>query len=149
MHTFYTKKELTPEAKKRLEAIKQYNEPGSGLKLSLRDMEIRGYGDLLGIEQKGHINSVGLHLYKEMLNKALVEYGIKEIEEHTRPLSYTEIKGIKGSIVIPEEYVPNSIERMRIYRRIAVSRTPEEVEDIKKRGQRSLWKTSTRSRKIV
>ena len=77
-------------------------------------METRGYGDLLGIEQKGHINSVGLHLYKEMLNKALVEYGIKEIEEHTRPLSYTEIKGIKGSIVIPEEYVPNSIERMRI-----------------------------------
>jgi transcription-repair coupling factor (superfamily II helicase) len=129
---FLYKKELTPEAKKRLEAIKQYNEPGSGLKSSLRDMEIRGYGDLLGIEQKGHINSVGLHLYKEMLNKALVEYGIKEIEEHTRPLSYTEIKGIKGSIVIPEEYVPNSIERMRIYRRIAVSRTPEEVEDIKK-----------------
>ncbi len=128
---FLYKKELTLEAKKRLEAIKQYNEPGSGLKLSLRDMEIRGYGDLLGLEQKGHINTVGLHLYKEMLNRALVEYGIKDVEEHFKPQTYTEIKGIKGSLVIPEEYIPNSIERMRIYRRIAVAKTPEEVEDIK------------------
>ncbi|PNR97068.1 DEAD/DEAH box helicase [Petrotoga sp. 9PWA.NaAc.5.4] len=127
---FLYKKELSQEAKKRLEAIKQYNEPGSGLKLALRDMEIRGYGDILGIEQKGHINAIGLHLYQEMLNKVLFEYGIKKEEEIIKPQNYTEIKGIKGSLVIPEEYIPNSIERMRIYRRISVAKTPQEVEDI-------------------
>ena len=127
---FLYKKELSQEAKKRLEAIKQYNEPGSGLKLALRDMEIRGYGDILGIEQKGHINAIGLHLYQEMLNKVLFEYGIKKEEEIIKPQNHTEIKGIKGSLVIPEEYIPNSIERMRIYRRISVAKTPQEVEDI-------------------
>lgn len=128
---FLFKKEVTPQTKKRLEAIKQYNEPGSGLKLALRDLEIRGYGDILGIEQKGHINAIGYHLYHEMLNKILFEYGIKKEEEIQKPQTYTEIKGIKGSLVIPESYISNSIERMRIYRRISVAKTVDDVEDIR------------------
>jgi len=128
---FLFKKEITPQTKKRLEAIKKYNEPGSGLKLALRDLEIRGYGDILGIEQKGHINAIGFHLYHEMLNKLLFEFGIKKEKEIQRPQTYTEIKGIKGSIVIPESYIPNSIERMRIYRRMSVAKTPDDIEDIR------------------
>jgi transcription-repair coupling factor (superfamily II helicase) len=97
----------------------------------LRDLEIRGYGDILGIEQKGHINAIGYHLYHEMLNKILFEYGIKKEEEIQKPQTYTEIKGIKGSLVIPESYISNSIERMRIYRRISVAKTVDDVEDIR------------------
>ncbi|RAO98917.1 DEAD/DEAH box helicase [Petrotoga sp. 9PW.55.5.1] len=128
---FLYKKDLNKESMKRLEALKQYNEPGSGLKLAIRDLEIRGYGDLLGVEQKGHINAIGYHLYHDMLNKVLFEYGIDKSKILPKSQTVTEIKGIKGSIVIPESYIENSIERMRIYRKISVAKTPEEVEKIK------------------
>ena len=125
----HTSSVLNHDARKRLEAIKEFNEPGSGLRLALRDLEIRGYGDILGLDQKGHINSVGLQLYKSILDRVLSQlYNDKDVVRDSDFI--TEIKGIKGSIIIPEEYIENPIERMRIYRRISVARNISEVDEL-------------------
>ncbi|MGM0640492.1 MAG: DEAD/DEAH box helicase [Thermotogota bacterium] len=126
---FLHKNELTKESKKRLDAMKKFNEPGSGLKLALRDLEIRGYGDVLGIDQKGHINSIGLHLYKDILEDTVNKMTGQEKIEKKKKI-YTEIKGIKGSLLIPENYIGNSIERMRVYRRISVLTEIEELKEL-------------------
>jgi transcription-repair coupling factor (superfamily II helicase) len=127
----YKDEKLKEESQKRLEAIKKFNEPGSGLKLALRDLEIRGYGDLLGLDQKGHINSVGLHLYKNILEKVTNELLNEKEKEIIKNIEYTEIIGIRGNLLIPEKYISNSIDRMRIYRRISVSKNIDEVEELK------------------
>ncbi|GAB6189426.1 transcription-repair coupling factor [Marinitoga arctica] len=128
---FLYKNKLKSDALKRLEAIKNVSGPGSGLKLALHDLEIRGYGDLLGVDQKGHINNVGLNMYKEMINKALAEYYSKEIDtKNINEKIEVDIKGIKMSLVIPESYIENPIERMRIYRIIANETNIENIEKI-------------------
>lgn len=126
---FLYKEALTEDSKKRLDAIKKFNELGSGLKLALRDLEIRGYGDVLGVDQKGHINSVGLYLYKEILEETVNKMTGKETIKRKQKI-YTEIKGIKGSLLIPEDYIENSIERMRIYRRISILTNIEELNEL-------------------
>jgi len=128
---FLYKDSLTNDSKRRLEAMKKFNEPGSGLKLALRDLEIRGYGDVLGIDQKGHINSIGLHLYKDILEETVNKMTGKETIEKKQKI-YTEIKGIKGSLLIPEYYIGNSIERMRIYRRISILSNLDELNELYK-----------------
>ncbi|BBE31314.1 transcription-repair-coupling factor [Tepiditoga spiralis] len=125
----YRNQLLNEDSKKRLESIKRFNEPGSGLKLALRDLEIRGYGDLLGLEQKGHINTIGLHLYKNILEKIMLEEKVTDDEKIN--LEFTDIIGIKGNMIIPENYINNSIERMRIYRRISICKSENEVISIK------------------
>jgi transcription-repair coupling factor (superfamily II helicase) len=128
---FLYKESLTNDSKMRLEAMKKFNEPGSGLKLALRDLEIRGYGDVLGVDQKGHINSVGLHLYKEILEETVNKMTGKGTINKKQKI-YTEIKGLKGSLLIPENYIGNSIERMRIYRRISLLTDLEELNELYK-----------------
>lgn len=130
---FLYKNQLKPETLKKLEAIKNISGPGSGLKLALQDLEIRGYGDLLGVDQKGHINNVGLAMYKEILNRTLAEYYSQEFEpKNIKEKIDLEIKGIKMPIIIPENYIDNPIERMRIYRVIANEADIENIENIKK-----------------
>ncbi|AEX85165.1 transcription-repair coupling factor Mfd [Marinitoga piezophila KA3] len=131
---FLYKNKLKPETEKRLEAIKKIVGPGSGLKLALQDLEIRGFGDLLGIEQKGHINNIGLNMYKEILNKAIIEIYSKEKiinKENIKEKIDLDIKGITMPITIPENYIENPIERMRIYRTIANETKIENFEKIK------------------
>ncbi|SHE88327.1 transcription-repair coupling factor (superfamily II helicase) [Marinitoga hydrogenitolerans DSM 16785] len=130
---FLYKSKLKTETMKRLEAIKSISGPGSGMKLALQDLEIRGFGDLLGVDQKGHINSVGLHMYKEILNRTIAEYyssemPTKEIKEKID----LDIKGIKSYLIIPEKYIENPIERMRIYRLIANETDINNIDNIRK-----------------
>lgn len=130
---FLYKSKLKPDTMKKLEAIKNFSGPGSGLKLAMQDLEIRGFGDLLGIDQKGHINNVGLHMYKEILNRTLAEYYSKDFKtKDIKEKIDLEIKGIKMPIIIPEEYIENPVERMRIYRTIANENHIENIENIKK-----------------
>jgi transcription-repair coupling factor (superfamily II helicase) len=130
---FLYKSKLKPDTMKKLEAIKNISGPGSGLKLAMQDLEIRGFGDLLGIDQKGHINNVGLHMYKEILNRTISEYYSKEFKtKDIKEKIELEIKGIKMPIIIPEEYIENPVERMRIYRTIANESRVENIDNIKK-----------------
>ncbi|KAF2956525.1 DEAD/DEAH box helicase [Marinitoga sp. 38H-ov] len=130
---FLYKSKLKPDTIKKLDAIKNISGPGSGLKLAMQDLEIRGFGDLLGVDQKGHINNVGLHMYKEILNRTLAEYYSKDIEiKNIKEKINLDIKGITLPIIIPESYIENPIERMRIYRIIASENKVENINNIKK-----------------
>lgn len=130
---FLYKSKLKAETMKKLEAIKSISGPGSGLKLAMQDLEIRGFGDLLGVDQKGHINNVGLHMYKEILNRTIAEYYSKEFEiSEVKEKIDLDIKGIQLPIIIPENYIENPIERMRIYRTIANENKVENIDIIKK-----------------
>lgn len=131
------KTRLTPQAKARLEAIFEHHGMGSGMKLAMKDMEIRGVGNLLGFEQHGNAQMVGLHLYQQMLDQVLMKKGLVgsgETPDHPveeEKASQIEMIGIPFDIVIPESYVDSSIERMRIYRRIARTDRMKELDDLR------------------
>ncbi|WP_232618020.1 TRCF domain-containing protein [Thermosipho africanus] len=99
--------------------------PGSGFQIALKDMEIRGIGNILGLEQHGFINDIGFHYYFEILEEVLN----KEYGKITNEIK-TEIIGLKGSIIIPEEYIANPIERLRIYRRISSFENEQMIFDL-------------------
>ncbi|MEW6161895.1 MAG: transcription-repair coupling factor [Nitrospirota bacterium] len=111
---------ITEEARRRLQAIQEMSYLGAGLRLAMKDLEIRGAGNLLGPEQSGHIYAVGFDLYIEMLEKAVAELkGVKVEEEFEPSIS------LKVNAFIPEEYVDDITLRLSLYRRIASSKTHE------------------------
>ncbi|MDI3472134.1 MAG: hypothetical protein PWQ20_512 [Thermotogaceae bacterium] len=124
---------LKNEAAERLNAIREFGKPGGGFKLSLKDMEIRGIGNVFGFEQHGHINAIGLYMYREMLENVLKKYrGDETLNELEENIIDVELKGFKMDVLIPQDYIPDSLERMKIYRKIAQSRNCDEINDIEK-----------------
>ncbi len=123
--TFRPNKVLTEIAEKRLTAIREFAEFGSGFKIAMRDLEIRGAGNLLGAEQSGHLIDVGYDMYLRLLEEAVLEEkGVKP--EHRAECS----ADLAVSANIPESYIPSSEQRMDIYRRISLIRTEEEADDL-------------------
>lgn len=106
-------KRITEEAEKRLEAIKQFNELGSGFKIAMRDLAIRGSGDLLGAEQSGFIESVGLEMYMKILNEEI--HNIKPVEEKKEDASF---KNPLLSNTVAEDYIANESVRIEIHKKI-------------------------------
>ena len=123
--TYRPGKALTEIAQKRLTAIKEYAEFGAGYKIALRDLEIRGAGNLLGAEQHGYIDSVGYDLYIKLLNEAVLEEQGKSVEKPKEALI-----DIKVSAYIPEGYIPASAHRMEMYKKISLIRSEEDRMDI-------------------
>ena len=116
---------LTPEAKKRLKAIQQFTELGSGFYLALRDMEIRGAGNLLGAQQHGFIQEVGFDLYCKLLDEA-----VKELKGE-RIVKRPEVKmSLDLDLYIPEEYIPSPQQRVEVYQKIADARNPVDLKGI-------------------
>ena len=116
---------ITEIATKRLEAIREYTEFGSGFRIAMRDLEIRGAGDLLGASQHGHLDAIGYDLYIKLLNEAVLEeQGIvrKKRVECTVSLQY--------SAYLPEDYVRYPNQRMALYKKIAMIETAEDVDDV-------------------
>ena len=118
-------KMLKEIAEKRLAAIREFTDLGSGFKIAMRDLEIRGAGNLLGAEQHGHMEAVGYDLYCKMLNEA-VKLLKGEIEEES---FHTSID-LDVDAFIPESYIPNEYQKLDIYKRIAAIETEEEMEDM-------------------
>lgn len=115
-------KVLTKEAMQRLEAISECNQLGGGYMLALRDLEIRGGGNLLGIEQHGHVEKIGFQLYYK-----LIEDAMKNLKgEGTEALSMD----IKIPIGIPEHYIPQASLRLALYRRLLRDLNFEDIEEI-------------------
>jgi len=117
---------LADTAKKRLKAISETNELGSGFKLALSDLEIRGAGNLFGTEQSGHINYIGLEMYLEMLDKAVKKLTNQEINYDFEPEIKTHI-----SSYIPKEFIEDDSERLLMYKRLSSVNTLKEIESIK------------------
>ena len=123
--TFRRDKVLTEIAEKRLSAIRDFAAFGSGFKIAMRDLEIRGAGNLLGAEQSGHMIDVGYDMYMKLLNEAVLE--ARGIPVPQRADCSADLAVAAN---IPERYIPSSEQRMDIYRRIALIRTEAEADDL-------------------
>lgn len=107
-------KMLKEDAEKRLHAIREFSDLGSGMKIAMRDLEIRGAGNLLGAEQSGHMEDVGYDLYCKMLTEAVNEAkGIEEEDDFETSID------IKADAFIPQAYISNEKQRLEIYKKIA------------------------------
>ena len=119
-------KMLKEDAEKRLSAIREFTELGSGFKIAMRDLEIRGAGNMLGKEQHGHMAAVGYDLYCKMLNEAvLVEKG-----EAVEKKDFDTTVEINLDSFIPRSYIPDEAEKLNIYKRIADIQNDEEKEEM-------------------
>lgn len=124
--TFNRSKALSEVATRRLSAIREFTEFGSGYKIALRDLEIRGAGNILGGEQHGHMEAVGYDMYIKLLNEAVKEErGEKDAVEDKECLIDLQVEAH-----IPEKYIESVQQRLAIYRRIANVRTSEDAEDV-------------------
>ena len=123
--TFRRDKVLTELAEKRLSAIRDFAAFGSGIKIAMRDLEIRGVGNLLGAEQSGHMVDVGYDMYMKLLGEA-----VSEARGLPAPQRADCSADLAVAASIPESYVPSSEQRMDLYRRIALIRTEEEADDL-------------------
>ena len=116
---------LQETAQKRLSAIREFTQLGSGFKIAMRDLEIRGAGNLLGAEQHGHMESVGYDLYCKMLSEAVKEAkGIPHMEDFETTID------LDIDAFIPEYYIVNEMQKLDIYKRIAGIENQEEYEDM-------------------
>ena len=123
--TFARGKALSEIATKRLEAIREYAEFGAGFKVALRDMEIRGAGNILGAEQHGHLDAVGYDLYIKLLNQAV----LTEKGEAPKPENDCTVS-LNYSASLPEKYVPFPAQRMALYKKIALIASPVDLADV-------------------
>ncbi|MCC8016570.1 MAG: transcription-repair coupling factor [Clostridiales bacterium] len=125
--TFSRGKELTEIASKRLEAIREYTEFGSGFKIAMRDLEIRGAGSILGSRQHGHMEAVGYDMYLKLLGDAVAEEKgeLKEGEENPECLIDLPVEAH-----IPDEYIESVAQKLSVYKRIDAVRTDEDANDV-------------------
>ncbi len=116
---------LKETAEKRLSAIREYTDLGSGFKIAMRDLELRGAGNLLGAQQHGHMNAVGYDLYCKMLSEAVKEAkGIHTMEDFETTIDLT------IDAFIPDSYIGNEFQKLDIYKRIAGIETQQEYDDM-------------------
>jgi len=122
--TYRPDKVLTEVADKRLSAIRDFAEFGSGFKIAMRDLEIRGAGNLLGAEQSGHMMSVGYDMYLKLLDEAVLE------ERGEKPMEPECTADLTITANVDKDYVVRGEERMDLYRRMAAIRTQEDADDL-------------------
>ena len=122
--TYRPDKNLTEIAEKRLSAIRDFAEFGSGFKIAMRDLEIRGAGNLLGAEQSGHMSSVGYDMYLKLLDEAVLE------EKGEAPKAPECTADLNVTANVDKAYVERGEERMDLYRRMAAIRSQEDADDL-------------------
>lgn len=128
---------MSPIARKRLDTICEYTDLGSGFQIAMKDLEIRGAGNLLGSEQSGHIENVGFDLYTRILEEAVVELKNEEFSEILKdaPVAKKINKAsvsFRQKMYLPEYYINEDAERVEIYRRLMNCQSIAEVEEIRK-----------------
>jgi len=116
---------LSPIAKKRLAAIREFSDLGSGFRVAALDLEIRGAGNLLGGEQSGHIETVGFEMYMKLLEQAVQELKGEEVQDDLRAAV-----NLRVDLRIDDTYVPDMNQRLMIYRRVAGARSDQELDQI-------------------
>jgi len=117
--------ELTPIARRRLAALKEFSDLGAGFKIAALDLELRGAGNLLGGEQSGHIEAVGFELYTQMLDRA-----VREMKGEAAPDEAQTQLNLGLNIRIPAEYIPEENQRLRMYKRVAGVETESQLSDV-------------------
>jgi len=120
-----TTRPITPVAAKRLKAIEEYSQLGAGFRIALRDLEIRGAGNILGAEQSGHIHAVGYEMYCKLLAEA-----VKRLKNQHIEAGPATVVDLGFTTYIPKNYVPADRQRMDVYRRLAAARTEEDLKQL-------------------
>ncbi len=116
---------MSPVAKKRLAAIREFSDLGSGFRVAALDLEIRGAGNLLGGEQSGQIDTVGFEMYMKLLEETVKELKGEELEDDTRATV-----NLRVDLRIDESYVPDMNQRLMLYRKVAAARREEEIDRV-------------------
>ena len=137
-YLFYSPQKLLSEiAHKRLGAIEEFRDPGSGLNIALRDLQMRGAGNILGREQHGRIMAVGFELYCKLLEEEVSRLKahsgkglLKALEGNKREEKREPVVEVKADAFLPSDYIPQEEQKLALYRRIVVLESPEEVEEI-------------------
>lgn len=124
--TYQRDKVLTEAAEKRLQAIKEFTELGSGFKIAMRDLSIRGAGNILGAEQHGHIATVGFELYSQMLKEAIAELQGKKIEEEEKEPQID----VNVDAYLPSDYIHDEKQKIELYKKIRIVSSLKEVSDL-------------------
>ncbi|WP_138429375.1 transcription-repair coupling factor [Fodinibius saliphilus] len=129
-------KSLTDEARKRLLALEEFSDLGSGFNIAMRDLDIRGAGDILGAEQSGYINDLGFDLYQKILNDAVRELKEQEFSdvfddvEVEMELPETQVE-FDHPALLDKDYVSDNVERLNLYRKLSGAESLEEIKDWK------------------
>ncbi|MDQ7781505.1 MAG: transcription-repair coupling factor [Desulfomonilaceae bacterium] len=116
---------MTPDAVKRLAVIQEHSDLGQGFRIAMRDMEIRGAGNILGTSQSGHVALVGYEMYMDLLEEA-----IQEIKGETPPSRIDPEIQLKIEALIPEDYVPEPQQRMNLYKKLSRASADSEIDEI-------------------
>ena len=130
-------KHITPNAAKRLRAIEEYSEIGAGFALSMRDLEIRGAGNLLGVQQSGHIATVGYELYCQLLETA-----VRRLKNLPPRLSLEVDIDLPGAAFLPDDYVPDMRTQDRLVPAVAPRRELPRIAGVPDRVEGSLWRVA-------
>jgi len=117
--------ELTPIARRRLAALKEFSDLGAGFKIAALDLELRGAGNLLGGEQSGHIEAIGFELYTQMLERA-----VREMKGEAGPDEAETQLNLGLNIRIPADYIPEGNQRLQMYKRVAGVETESKLDDV-------------------
>jgi len=117
--------ELTPIARRRLAALKEFSDLGAGFKIAALDLELRGAGNLLGGEQSGHIEAIGFELYTQLLDRA-----VREMKGEAAPDEAETQLNLGLNIRIPVNYIPEENQRLRMYKRVAGVETESQLSDV-------------------
>ena len=123
--TFPPNRALTEIAEKRLEALRDFTDFGAGFQIALRDLELRGAGNMLGSEQSGHLEAIGYDLFIKLLNRAILEEQGKPVEEEADCQV-----SLACDAFIPEDYVPSPTQRMALYKKMSMVENEEDQRDI-------------------
>ena len=125
---------MTEDARKRIQALEQYSELGSGFNIAMKDLEIRGAGDLLGGEQSGFINEIGFETYQKIMNEAIEELKENEFKDLYESEDQPEKEYVKDlqidtdfELLFPDEYINNISERLNLYNELSLIKTEEEL----------------------
>jgi transcription-repair coupling factor (superfamily II helicase) len=125
---------MTEDARKRIQALEQYSELGSGFNIAMKDLEIRGAGDLLGGEQSGFINEIGFETYQKIMNEAIEELKENEFKDLYESEDQPEKEYVKDlqidtdfELLFPDEYINNISERLNLYNELSLVKTDEEL----------------------
>ena len=129
--------ELTPIARRRLAALKEFSDLGAGFKIAALDLELRGAGNLLGGEQSGHIEAIGFELYTQMLDRA-----VREMKGEAAPDEAETQLNLGLNIRIPVDYIPEENQRLRMYKRVAGVETESQLERCSRRTARPLRRSA-------
>ena len=117
--------ELTPIARRRLAALKEFSDLGAGFKIAALDLELRGAGNMLGGEQSGHIEAIGFELYTQMLERA-----VREVKGEAAPEEIETQLNLGLNIRIPGDYIPEENQRLRMYKRVAGVESESQLTDV-------------------